>query len=245
MNQQRPDWHLSGLIWSFAIAGLLILSYLAPLTHPAWAALDTRVALALNSLVATSHPAQLLWAFGNRRVFDYISGAVLLMVVGHYVMAGTNAPRTTRIARMAISCVMLVALVALTRQFLFHDVSRNSPSIVLSHFTILSDHVTFHVKDHSGQSFPGDHATVLATFTFLLWAFAGWRYGLVSASLAALFALPRLVSGAHWLSDDIVGGVVTALVTVPIIVFTPCGNYLVNAVLQITPGRAHPTSLGR
>lgn len=238
MEQRSPDWNLRGLLWSFGIAGILVLSYLLPVTNIAWIALDTHVAYGLNSLVATNHPAQIAWAFANRRISDYISGAVLLVVVVHYVFAGTNAPRAQRLARMIISCAALVSLIALTRQFLFHDVSRNSPSMVLDHFTMLSHHVSFHVKDHSGQSFPGDHATVLATFTFLLWAFAGWRYGLTSATLAVAFSLPRLVSGAHWLSDDVVGGVVTALVTVPLIVFTPLGNHLVQALLRIIPAQS-------
>lgn len=227
------DWHLRGLVWSYGVATVLVLSYLWTPTRTFWDALDTQVAFALNSLVRTSRPEQLFWAFANLRVFDYIAAAILLTVLLTYVFRGANAPRRVRIARAVVVCVLLVAIVAVTREFLFKDVARNSPSLILEPFTRLSQTTPFDAKDHSGQSFPGDHATVVATFTFLLWFFAGRRYGLASCVLATLFVLPRLVSGAHWLSDAVIGGVVTALVTVPLVVFTPVQHRLVDLLLRL------------
>src|SRR5699024_7121806 len=73
-------------------------------------------------------------------------------------------------------------------------------------------------------SFPGDHATVVSTFVFLLWVLAGWRYGLAASVIAIIACMPRLVAGAHWLTDDVVGGIGTALATVPWVVFTPLAD---------------------
>lgn len=231
MNE--PYWNLRGLLISYGIAALMVLSYLWSPTRMLWDSLDRHIAFGLNSLVQTSRPEQLFWAFANLRVFDYIAAFILFGVLACYVLRGTNAPREVRFARAVVVCVLLVLLVAFTREFLFKDVARESPSLVLQPFTLLSEHTPFDAKDHSTQSFPGDHATVVATFTFLLWFFAGRRYGLVSALLATLFILPRLVSGAHWFSDAVIGGVVTALVAVPLVVFTPVQDALVRALVGL------------
>ena len=68
--------------------------------------------------------------------------------------------------------------------------------------------------------------------SFLLWFFAGRRYGLVSAVFATFFVLPRLVSGAHWFTDAIIGGVVTALVVVPLVVYTPVQDILTRGLVS-------------
>ena len=225
------DWNIPGLLYSYGVAATLVLSYLWAPTRALWDSLDVHAAYALNAIVAGSHREQMFWAFANLRVSDYIAAVILLGVLVTYVWSGTNAPRRERVARAIIVCVLLVLLVAVTREWLFHDVARDSPSLVLQPFTLLSQQTPFDAKDHSGQSFPGDHATVVATFTFLLWFFAGRRYGLVCAMLATLFVLPRLVSGAHWLSDAVIGGVVTALVCVPLVVFTPVHKHVLAALL--------------
>src|SRR5699024_3876990 len=94
----------------------------------------------------------------------------------------------------------------------------------------LSQVNSLHVKDSSTVSFPGDHATVVATFIYLFWALAGWRYGLVASVIAVVASMPRLVAGAHWLTDDVVGGIGTALATVPWVVFTPMTGRLCDVL---------------
>lgn len=233
---QQNAWNLRGLFYSYGIAAVLVVSYILPFTRGLWDSADLYVAFTLNSWVETSPAQQFFWAFMNLRVSDYIAAIALFAVLATYVVRSARPPKRIRLARAILVGVLLLLLVALTREFLFKDVSRDSPSLVLEPFTLLSEHVSFDVKDHSGQSFPGDHATVLATFTFLLWFFAGWRYGLASAVLAVFFVLPRLISGAHWLSDVVIGGVVTALVTVPVVVHTPTQELLVSALLRLFPG---------
>ena len=241
MNE--PYWNLRGLVVSYGIAALLVLSYLWAPTRMLWDGLDRHIAFGLNSLVQTSYPEQLFWAFANLRVFDYIAAVILLGVLITYVLRGDNAPRDVRIARSIVVGVLLILLVAITREFLFKDVARDSPSLVLEPFTMLSEHTPFDAKDHSAQSFPGDHATVVATFTFLLWFFAGRRYGLISAIFATLFVLPRLVSGAHWFSDAIIGGVVTALVAVPLVIYTPVQDILTRMLVDLIRRTRHKAKM--
>ncbi|MES1927060.1 phosphatase PAP2 family protein [Salinisphaera sp. T31B1] len=249
------DWHLPGLFWSYGLAAVLVFSFLAPATRELWNSLDIGLAYGFNSWVASNALAQRLWAVANLRVIDYIAAIFLCSLLLCYGLFGRNAWALERAARLIVLCAALLAVVALTRAFVFDDISRDSPSLVLEPFTRLSEQVDFAVKDHSPKSFPGDHATVVAVFTFLLWFFAGPRYGLVSALLAALLVLPRLVSGAHWTTDVVVGGVGTALVTVPMVIFTPLQLYAVawtakglNRIVcrcALFSSRSGPTGPGR
>lgn len=236
----QSNWNLRALCGWYATAAALSLSFLWQPSRVFWDTIDRHVAFALNGIVHTNHAQQMIWAFANLRVFDYIAAAVMLALIVHYAVSGTNAERAIRVVRMIATCIMLVALVAFTREFLFQDITRDSPSLILKPFTMLSEQTPLDPKDYSSQSFPGDHATVLATFTLLLWHFAGRRYGLASTALAILFVLPRLISGAHWLSDVLIGGVVTALVAVPVMIFTPIEHYVLTSLLRMAPRRAYP-----
>ena len=77
------------------------------------------------------------------------------------------------------------------------------------------------LKDSATRSFPGDHASVLLIWAMFMSFFArNWRLLLVW-SMAAIFMLPRLVAGAHWGSDALVGGVFLALLGLAWSCFTP------------------------
>lgn len=232
MVVQNTGWQWRALLLSYAVATLLIASYLLPFTYPLWHALDVHTAFVLNNLVRDNHAQQLLWSFGNLRIFDYVPGAAMLLVLVHFALFGEGRVGV-RMAQSFIVCVLLIGLVAITRELIFKGVDRDSPSVVLQPFTMLSDTTSLDPKDHSHNSFPGDHATVVATFVYLLWVVAGRRYGIVAFLIAAITVLPRLVSGAHWLSDIVLGGVVTALLTVPWVVFTPVQAWLVERLLRV------------
>lgn len=234
MARNTSRWQPWSLVLSLLVAALLFVTYLAPVTSALWHVLDVHVAFALNSMVASNHTSQLIWSFGNLRISDYIIAVIMLAVIVHYVVCGSQYTKAVRAAQATIICVMLVVLASLSKNVLFdwfppHD----SPSLVLHPFTLLSHTNSLDAKDSSSVSFPGDHATVVATFVYLLWAFAGWRYGFTALIVAIIACLPRLVAGAHWLTDDLVGGLGAALLTVPWVIFTPIGPWLVDHLSRL------------
>lgn len=233
METRASHWRPWPILISLSIAVVLFATYLAPATAGLWHAIDVRAAFAFNGLVAHSHGEQLLWSFGNLRVFDYLVGVVMLGVLIHYVSRGPYETPAVRGARSLVICVMLVALVSITRNLIFKHMHHDSPSLVLHPFVMLAHTNAMDAKDASHTSFPGDHATVVATFVYLLWAMAGRRYGLVAMAIAIVACMPRLIAGAHWLTDDLVGGLGTALVTVPCVVFTPLGPWLVDRLSRL------------
>jgi membrane-associated phospholipid phosphatase len=98
---------------------------------------------------------------------------------------------------------------------IFSD-GRLSPSLVLEPVYKLTELVPWiTAKDASSRSFPGDHATVLLLFSVFMHVFCGKSYKLLYL-LVVIFTLPRLVSGAHWLTDVLIGGGATVLIVASI-----------------------------
>jgi len=99
---------------------------------------------------------------------------------------------------------------------------RASPTLTLDAPLRLSALVpSIAAKDASPYCFPSDHAFVLLTVMSLFW-FLGRRSAAIAATIIAIvFTLPRMVSGAHWATDTLVGGAVMTLVAVGWLFATP------------------------
>ena len=59
------------------------------------------------------------------------------------------------------------------------------------------------------------------------------RSAIVASILAVIFMMPRLISGAHWLTDDVIGGALPALLVVSWLLATPLGYYLAKKLLPL------------
>ena len=58
----------------------------------------------------------------------------------------------------------------------------------------------------------------------------------MASILAFIFIMPRLVGGAHWLTDGLIGGVVPALVAASWLLATPLGYYMSRMLLPLVRG---------
>lgn len=85
-------------------------------------------------------------------------------------------------------------------------ISRASPSVLFGlHVNLANFDSTNMVKVYAHSSFPSGHAMVLGYwYQVARYLFSEpWRK--ISMVLSVLMCLPRLVAGAHWLSDVIIG----------------------------------------
>ena len=105
---------------------------------------------------------------------------------------------------------------------------RQSPTLALGECLLLSQLVPdVPAKDHSRWSFPGDHGFILLSIALYI-GYIGARDTSQWAWLAAvLLALPRLIAGAHWPTDIMIGSACMALIAMAILMATPLHDWLV------------------
>ncbi|MCC6240292.1 MAG: phosphatase PAP2 family protein [Phycisphaerales bacterium] len=233
MIQPKPaNWRFNGLLIAHLLAGLLIGSWWLAPTRQIWDSIDEWVAINLNGLLAHGHGWQIFWAITNARIFDLVAAGIMMGLLLLYLWRGGAAEQfNQRLAQITFIGMYLLVVVTISHKFLFKNVGRHSPSLMLEPFYLLSDlldDLRINYKISSKNSFPGDHATVVAVFAGLFWTIANWRYGLAAAVLALLFILPRLVGGAHWLTDTLVGGGAIALIAVSWAVATPLAATIIQ-----------------
>ena len=78
-----------------------------------------------------------------------------------------------------------------------------------------------HAKVLGKNTFPSDHTVVLWTAATFIVYYTGRRFGPIAVVLATIACMPRLVAGAHWLSDMVVGGAAVILISMSIALATP------------------------
>ncbi|MBM6550159.1 phosphatase PAP2 family protein [Marinomonas ostreistagni] len=220
------QWRLLPLFLYNLAAILLLLSWLWPTTRALWDAFDNRLFTMLNSPLEQSQSWALVWAVGSVRLTDIAVGIVMLtfFLRGSKIFSGEQL-RHAFIGFFVLLIAMLLIRVGFTAMSEHFNWGRPSPSMIFPDAIRMSEMfpgwVALGLKDSSGQSFPGDHASVVFLWALNLSLFAsGWRRLLVW-SLAGAFMMPRLVAGAHWGSDDFVGGLLISLLTIGWACYTP------------------------
>ena len=216
---------------------VLLGSFLWPATFALWQSFDTLVFKTLNHTLE-GHPwVQVFWAFINHRKADLIEDGIFLLF---FILAIRAAPKEKRLRRTAefifciivASCLILFVNRILLRSYVL--IPRESPSLVVTPCIRLSKEVPWMiVKDETVACFPGDHATTLLLFTFLYAFFAGRKFGLYASLYAVFRILPRLIVGAHWLSDIIVGSGCLALFFLSWALCTPFHTRFIDTIEKI------------
>lgn len=218
---QNPSLKLDRMRWRALViwnmtGALLLLSLFSPLTRPVWSALDLYVFRFLNGSL-DGHPNwQHFWAMANHKAADWVAD---LFILGFYCLAVFKNPPKKRKEKILqfLFCLLLTAITILViNRFMCRDIlklRRKSPSQVVPdalNIAQLVPWITF--KANTSKSFPGDHATTALMFGFSYAYFVRGKLGIAAIIYGAFLCLPRLIVGAHWLSDVIVGsGVIVIL----------------------------------
>lgn len=173
-----------------------------------WQAVDIAVFKALNGALENSPSAQLFWGLLNHKRADLFEDAIFLTF---FIVAICKAPNREKVRRTLqfLFCIAISAAIIffvneqLIRKHLL--LPRASPSLVIpcTRLSVKMPHLLS--KDATLGSFPGDHATTLFLFASFYTLYAGRKAGFYAFGYALFRTLPRLVVGAHWLSDIMVG----------------------------------------
>lgn len=196
-------------------------------TRLLWDKVDAWVFFTLNGSLHHFPKTQLFWGIASTRLSDVISAGLMLGLFTHFVCTQPLPLAKERLAVFGLVIILLIVAGALTEELI--EVKRASASLILAPVYRLSELISWlPVKDSSQQSFPGDHAMVLLIVTHTLWHFGGRKYGGIMSIIMLIFILPRLVAGAHWMTDVLVGSAFVSLVTVGLAIYTPVHHSIIQ-----------------
>lgn len=212
------------VIWHLLIAFLIGTFLWAP-TRFLWERLDTAFFQLFNGSLRGRPNWQLFWAFANHRLADWIEDICILAFFVVSVLRSPKEMRLRKISAFIFSAIAIALIIYFVNRMLFRSyvhIPRDSPTLTFDTSVRLSQEIPWmRIKDGSPKSFPGDHATTALIFASSFFYFAGWRQGLVAIFYAAFLCLPRLVTGAHWLSDVLIGSGSIALFFMSWLLCTP------------------------
>jgi membrane-associated phospholipid phosphatase len=224
----RPRQCIAGL----AATVVLFASWLTPVSRTWWDALDRAVFSALNPSLANPGLWQSFWAVANWRPFDLVAAAIIFGFVLLWLRADRGDRVRFKLAHFLAFCLLLLLGKACEHLLLdFTGYRRASPTLVFPDAVRLSELVTWlAVKDRGSTTFPGDHAFVIFATAGFLWICAGRRIGIIALLVLLPFTLPRVVAGAHWMTDILVGGGMMALLLLSLGYATPLAGRLARCI---------------
>jgi Kdo2-lipid A phosphotransferase len=199
----------------FIFAALLFLSWIFPLSAEIWDILDREVYLNLNHALSTASSNWLtFWAFMNSRFGDWTSQVIFLSIFGYYIARSDDKKFAAKRVFFAIFFIAITQIFV-NKQLIpnVFKIYRESPSIICPLYLNLETMVPM-LNNHatSRMSFPADHSTTLFLLSCFSIYFLGKKIAPLVIPLSILFTLPRLICGAHWLTDVVIGaGVITSV----------------------------------
>lgn len=224
---------------SLLLAAALLGTWFLPATRALWDLVDFAVFRFLNgSLRDAPEWWAVLWAAANHRAFDLATFVITLVFFVVFVRRGGRAARRRLAAGAAVALFIVFVREAIQIDAL--HVPRESPTRVVDGAVRVSRLVPWiPCKDGSKKCFPGDHFLFVSMLDVFFWFYGGRRWGLAYAPIALLAALPRLVGGAHWLTDDVVGSGAVVSASMGIYLATPLHALLLRPAERLL-GRFAP-----
>lgn len=247
MSPSPKLWHPLAFLLCHLLAAVLFSSWIYPPTRVYWDALDQQVFFSLNGMLAWGEPWPLIWAWANNRAMDIVFGVLMILFYLHLIFSGQQRQIMERMISFVLMCCIILISAEGLLEYLqgLLNFSRQSPTLVLEPAYRLSELAPLvKAKDASGNSFPGDHGTVVFIWLAFVWLYAGWGHRWAALLLALLILLPRLVGGGHWLSDNLVGSGTLVLLYMAWFVATPFA-YLVRSIGEAVLGAILPWRTSR
>ena len=215
---------------SLLAAAILFGSWVFPPFSNVWEHLDRVVFEALDASLRGGDIWQWFWGLANHRGSDFLGMASF---AGLFLYFAISSARSSFVHRMLMGgfAILYTVLCLWLVELLFAGLARHSPTLSVEGAFRLSEVVAdLKFKDASGSSFPGDHGIGVIALATFMWFYAGARIGGLAVVVAIIFVAPRLVVGAHWASDILVGSAGVCLVTLSVAIATPVQAIVVDGL---------------
>ncbi len=242
MPHSRKKWKIKQLIFFNALIFIMLWSLFTPATKIFWDTIDIAFFKTINSTLKGNPNWQLFWAFANHKIADWVEDLLVLCFFFVYVRKARKGFRLRRVAELLFSVLYIAAIIYFVNKTLFREyleIPRLSPTLTLENSVHLSDEIPWlSIKDDSAKSFPGDHGTTALLFASSFSYFAGRKLGILATLYAVFLCLPRLITGAHWFSDVIVGSGSITLFFLGWAFCTPMGEWCIAQLERFLKGLA-------
>jgi hypothetical protein len=224
----------------FLPSAFLLTSWFIPLTRTYWDWLDKTLFFWLQSSLEGHLILSIFWATANIKITDLYGAFFMLSFFLLLIYKSPKEDRSERIAQLIFTLIWFEIAIFACKQIATpileqHGLGRHSPSLIYPSNFRLSEMIPWlKVKDYSHFSIPADHASIVLQWALFVWFFFGWHAGLLAIISSTLFILPRLISGAHWLTDCLIGSLPYVLLILAIAVATPIGAYIYELTTRVT-----------
>lgn len=171
--------------------------------------IDTQAFIFLNSSLIDHPTLQSFWGMLNHK-WEASINLMMAFLINLITILATRDPRVRKLRFFQLLYFWICFEIGfLIQDWFFHTwlhLKRLSPSLVITPVLRLSQ--VLHnplIKDFSEHSFPSGHAFAMIYWSAFTYLCSPRKVGILALCLGIFLCLPRLVSGAHWLSDVLFG----------------------------------------
>jgi len=189
-----------------------------------WQSIDNAVFFTLNGSLGTERNTwNMIWAVANYRAFDMLAAVFMLVILLIYGRNADDKEELKRRIGIILGCIVYVVISSQLIKLMMIHFDRKSATIIHEKSSIMLGELYpgLDPKDRSQNSFPGDHAIILLGFVVAMFKYGKYKYAVPAAVVTFIFAIPRLVGGAHWFTDIAIGSGFIIMVSMSIFFHTP------------------------
>lgn len=202
-----------------------------------WRAIDETVFFFFNLRLVPESPVLTVAAYTNMRSFDLVA---LCAMGGLYLWYFARQDNAGRRKMVCLGLCMLLAGIIIKHCGRLFPISRPSPTLVFENVNRLSGLTNIAAKDASRNSFPGDHGMMLMIYAGFMARYFGKRAFMAACAIVVVFSLPRIMSGAHWVSDIYMGSLGISCIALSWLLLTPASEYCAAFFERVLPKGLFP-----
>jgi membrane-associated phospholipid phosphatase len=205
-KQTVSNYQLYQLTKMLGLLTVILAFWAFPASHKVCSFLDYEAFAILNQGLLSDRIWQILWGYLNHPNETWMNIIAMLAI---NLIGICTVPKTERrrAILLFIYCWISFQLILFITHKVFCDwleIQRHSPSIVIKPWVVLSEALNIpNIKVYSNSSFPAGHVLVLIYWWQFLRSYAKPWVRYLGLFTVILLTLPRMISGAHWLSDII------------------------------------------
>ncbi|MBG3014399.1 phosphatase PAP2 family protein [Proteus faecis] len=220
-------------IFLLNLAGLIIFfSWYLPAQHGIWLSIDTHIFYFFNQYILPDTFFASFVAYTNNRKFDLV---ILLVMGALYYNTFRKKDHMGKRHLIIVGLLMVISAVLINQIGQNLPIERPSPTLHFQDVNRVSVVTNIPTKDASGDSFPGDHGLMLLIFCSFILRYLSFRSFVCALLITVIFSLPRVMAGAHWASDILVGSISLTLITTSWLLITPLSDIIVRQLEKYLP----------